>query len=193
MKVAGYILIITGVVTAGKLSDFIICRYLGKLCFSKMWHLLIWLKFITIHSLLPEPEQLYELPKTPKTEKIEDALLCQSPLVSLIFCCTSFICIMQNWPFNLNVTDFFVFLQDNVLPNASEQKSCLLALTAHNWLYRLSADTGRMLQRVYLSSRFKFRWSLIFTVVLKRRWVSANHFDNNNKLHFVSCYSTISG
>ncbi|ROI15930.1 DDB1- and CUL4-associated factor 17 [Anabarilius grahami] len=77
-------------------------------------------------SLLPEPEQLYELPKTPKTEKIEDALLCQSPL-------------------------------DNVLPNASEQKSCLLALTAHNWLYRLSADTGRMLQRVYLSSRFKFR------------------------------------
>ncbi|XDV31078.1 hypothetical protein PO909_033849, partial [Leuciscus waleckii] len=77
-------------------------------------------------SLLPEPEQLYELPKTLKTEKIEDALLCQCPL-------------------------------DNVLPNASEQKSCLLALTAHNWLLRLSADTGGTLQRVYLSSHFKFR------------------------------------
>ncbi|XP_077072827.1 DDB1- and CUL4-associated factor 17 isoform X1 [Siphateles boraxobius] len=77
-------------------------------------------------SLLPEPEQLYELPKTPKTEKIEDALLCQCPL-------------------------------DNVLTNASEQKSCLLALTAHNWLHRLSADTGGTLQRVYLSSHFKFR------------------------------------
>ncbi|XP_039503206.1 DDB1- and CUL4-associated factor 17 isoform X1 [Pimephales promelas] len=77
-------------------------------------------------SLLPKPEQLYELPKTPKTEKIEDALLCQCPL-------------------------------DNVLPNASEQKSCLLALTAHNWLHRLSADTGGTLQRVYLSSHLKFR------------------------------------
>uniref|UniRef100_A0A671QCX6 Uncharacterized protein n=1 Tax=Sinocyclocheilus anshuiensis TaxID=1608454 RepID=A0A671QCX6_9TELE len=77
-------------------------------------------------SLLPEPEQLYELPKAPKTEKIEDALLCQCPL-------------------------------DKVLPNASDQKSCLLVLTAHNWLYRLSADTGKTLERVYLSSHFKFR------------------------------------
>uniref|UniRef100_A0A671QJ80 DDB1 and CUL4 associated factor 17 n=1 Tax=Sinocyclocheilus anshuiensis TaxID=1608454 RepID=A0A671QJ80_9TELE len=76
-------------------------------------------------SLLPEPEQLYELPKAPKTEKIEDALLCQCPLV--------------------------------ILPNASDQKSCLLVLTAHNWLYRLSADTGKTLERVYLSSQFKFR------------------------------------
>ncbi|NP_001138261.1 DDB1- and CUL4-associated factor 17 [Danio rerio] len=80
-------------------------------------------------SLLPEPELLYELPRTPKTEKIEDALLCQCPL-------------------------------ENVLPNASEQKSCLLTLTANNWLYLLSADTGETLQRVYLSSRFKFSRSL---------------------------------
>uniref|UniRef100_A0A8C1TAK3 Ddb1 and cul4 associated factor 17 n=1 Tax=Cyprinus carpio TaxID=7962 RepID=A0A8C1TAK3_CYPCA len=77
-------------------------------------------------SLLPEPEQLYELPKAPKTEKIEDALLCQCPL-------------------------------DKVLPNPSDQKSCLLVLTAHNWLYRLSADTGKTLERIYLSSHFKFR------------------------------------
>lgn len=99
MKVDGYTLRITGVVTAGKLSDFIRLRYLGKVCFPKIWHLLIWLKCITNHSLLPEPEQLYKLPKTPKTEKIEDALLCQCPLVSLIICCTSFICInfLCNW------------------------------------------------------------------------------------------------
>ncbi|XP_051564087.1 DDB1- and CUL4-associated factor 17 isoform X1 [Myxocyprinus asiaticus] len=77
-------------------------------------------------SLLPQPERLYELPKSPKTEKIEDSLLCQCPL-------------------------------GNVLPNASDQKPCLLALTANNWLYRLSADTGQTLQRVYLSSHFKFR------------------------------------
>nr|XP_055071948.1 DDB1- and CUL4-associated factor 17 [Misgurnus anguillicaudatus] len=77
-------------------------------------------------SLLPQPEQLYELPVTPKTEKIEDALLCQCPL-------------------------------DTVLPKASDQKPCLLTLTANNWLYRLSADTGEKLDQVYLSSHFKFR------------------------------------
>ncbi|KAL7881814.1 hypothetical protein AOLI_G00086630 [Acnodon oligacanthus] len=44
-----------------------------------------------------------------------------------------------------------------VLPDASEQKPCLLALTANNWLYRLSADTGETLQRVYLSPHFRFR------------------------------------
>ncbi|TRY90442.1 hypothetical protein DNTS_011807 [Danionella cerebrum] len=77
-------------------------------------------------STLPEPELLYQQPQTPKTEKVEDALLCQCPL-------------------------------ENVLANASEQKPCLLALTANNWLYRVSADTGETLQRVYLSSCVKFR------------------------------------
>uniref|UniRef100_A0A7N8XDV6 Ddb1 and cul4 associated factor 17 n=1 Tax=Mastacembelus armatus TaxID=205130 RepID=A0A7N8XDV6_9TELE len=33
----------------------------------------------------------------------------------------------------------------------------LLFLTASNWLYRLSAETGEELQRVYLSSKHKFR------------------------------------
>ncbi|XP_072541959.1 DDB1- and CUL4-associated factor 17 [Salminus brasiliensis] len=46
---------------------------------------------------------------------------------------------------------------DKVLQQASDQKPSLLALTANNWLYRLSADTGEILQRVYLSSHFKFR------------------------------------
>ena len=32
-------------------------------------------------SLPSEPQLLYELPKRAKAEKIEDALLCQSPLV----------------------------------------------------------------------------------------------------------------
>ncbi|XP_035378837.1 DDB1- and CUL4-associated factor 17 isoform X4 [Electrophorus electricus] len=46
---------------------------------------------------------------------------------------------------------------DHVLPQASEQKPSLLALTANNWLYCLSADNGETLHKVYLSSRFKFR------------------------------------
>ncbi|XP_076025933.1 DDB1- and CUL4-associated factor 17 isoform X2 [Genypterus blacodes] len=62
-----------------------------------------------------------------KLEKIEDALLCQSPL-------------------------------DKALASGPDQKSCLLALTANNWLYRLSAETGEELQRVYLSPRHKFRY-----------------------------------
>ncbi|XP_057192911.1 DDB1- and CUL4-associated factor 17 [Triplophysa rosa] len=73
-------------------------------------------------SLLPQPELLYRLPKT---EKIEDALLCQCPL-------------------------------DTVLPKASDQKPFLLALTK-DWLYRLSAETGKTLEHVYLSSHLKFR------------------------------------
>uniref|UniRef100_A0A4W4GKM9 DDB1- and CUL4-associated factor 17 n=1 Tax=Electrophorus electricus TaxID=8005 RepID=A0A4W4GKM9_ELEEL len=79
-------------------------------------------------SLTPQPQLLYELPKQSKAEKIEDSLLCQCPLVS-----------------------------DHVLPQASEQKPSLLALTANNWLYCLSADNGETLHKVYLSSRFKFR------------------------------------
>ncbi|XP_030642588.1 DDB1- and CUL4-associated factor 17 [Chanos chanos] len=43
------------------------------------------------------------------------------------------------------------------LPRPSDQKPSLLVLTANNWLYRLSADTGEQLQKVYLASHFKFR------------------------------------
>ncbi|KAM3861982.1 DDB1- and CUL4-associated factor 17 [Diretmus argenteus] len=77
-----------------------------------------------VHS---EPQVLYKLPKRSKLEKIEDALLCQSPL-------------------------------DKVLPSPSEHEPCLLALTANNWLYRLSAETGEVLQRVYLSPHYKFKY-----------------------------------
>ncbi|XP_039674145.1 DDB1- and CUL4-associated factor 17 isoform X2 [Perca fluviatilis] len=47
---------------------------------------------------------------------------------------------------------------DNTLASPSDHKPSLLALTANNWLYRLSAETGEELQRVYLSSNHKFRY-----------------------------------
>uniref|UniRef100_A0A4W6FTE7 Ddb1 and cul4 associated factor 17 n=1 Tax=Lates calcarifer TaxID=8187 RepID=A0A4W6FTE7_LATCA len=48
--------------------------------------------------------------------------------------------------------------QDKTLASPSDHKPSLLALTANNWLYRLSAETGEELQRVYLSSNHKFRY-----------------------------------
>ncbi|XP_028249136.1 DDB1- and CUL4-associated factor 17 [Parambassis ranga] len=74
-----------------------------------------------------EPQSLYKLPNRSKQEKIEDALLCQSPL-------------------------------DKTLSSPSDHKPSLLVLTANNWLYRLSAETGKELQGVYLSSKFKFKY-----------------------------------
>ncbi|XP_070693845.1 DDB1- and CUL4-associated factor 17 isoform X1 [Pempheris klunzingeri] len=47
---------------------------------------------------------------------------------------------------------------DKTLASPSDQKPSLLALTANNWLYRLSPETGAELQRVYLSSNHKFRY-----------------------------------
>ncbi|XP_056914754.1 DDB1- and CUL4-associated factor 17 [Takifugu flavidus] len=46
----------------------------------------------------------------------------------------------------------------NVLSNPSDHKPSLLALTANGWLYRLSAETGEELQKVYLSPNIKFRY-----------------------------------
>ncbi|KAM4608991.1 DDB1- and CUL4-associated factor 17 [Polymixia lowei] len=74
-----------------------------------------------------EPQPLYKLPNRSKLEKIEDALLCQSPL-------------------------------EKALSTPFDHKPCLLALTANNWLYRLSAETGKELQKVYLSPQHKFRY-----------------------------------
>ncbi|XP_041806320.1 DDB1- and CUL4-associated factor 17 isoform X2 [Chelmon rostratus] len=47
---------------------------------------------------------------------------------------------------------------DKTLASPSDHKPSLLALTANNWLCRLSAETGEELQRVYLSSNHKFRY-----------------------------------
>ncbi|XP_066490825.1 DDB1- and CUL4-associated factor 17 isoform X2 [Tiliqua scincoides] len=45
-----------------------------------------------------------------------------------------------------------------VLPNPSDYTPSLAVLTAHNWLFRLSANTGEILEKVYLASRCKFRY-----------------------------------
>lgn len=74
-----------------------------------------------------QPKILYKFPKRSKQQKIEDALLCQSPL-------------------------------DKTLSSPAEHKPCLLALTADNWLCRISAETGKELQRVYLSPKYKFKY-----------------------------------
>ncbi|XP_075896154.1 DDB1- and CUL4-associated factor 17 isoform X2 [Nelusetta ayraudi] len=47
---------------------------------------------------------------------------------------------------------------DKTLASPSHHKPSLLALTANGWLYRLSVETGKELQRVYLSSNHKFKY-----------------------------------
>ncbi|KAM4698510.1 DDB1- and CUL4-associated factor 17 [Rhinophrynus dorsalis] len=79
------------------------------------------------NSIAPIPQQIYEMPRCSKSEKIEDALLCESPV-------------------------------GEYLPQASDYTSSLLAVTGHNWLLRLSADTGRSLDKIYLGSYRKFRY-----------------------------------
>ncbi|KAG8432429.1 hypothetical protein GDO86_016904 [Hymenochirus boettgeri] len=44
------------------------------------------------------------------------------------------------------------------LPRPSDYISSLLAVTAHNWLLRISADTGETLEKVYLGSYRKFKY-----------------------------------
>lgn len=50
-----------------------------------------------------------------------------------------------------------IFWQEKVFPNPSDHKASLLVLTANGWLYRLSAETGEELQKVYLSTNVKFK------------------------------------
>ncbi|XP_053121654.1 DDB1- and CUL4-associated factor 17 isoform X2 [Hemicordylus capensis] len=45
-----------------------------------------------------------------------------------------------------------------VLPNPLDCRPSLAVLTAHNWLFRLSASTGEILEKVYLASHCKFRY-----------------------------------
>ncbi|XP_044160285.1 DDB1- and CUL4-associated factor 17 isoform X1 [Bufo gargarizans] len=44
------------------------------------------------------------------------------------------------------------------LATASDYTPSLIAVTGHNWLLRIAADTGETLQRVYLGSYRKFRY-----------------------------------
>ncbi|KAM6071242.1 DDB1- and CUL4-associated factor 17 isoform 3-T3 [Chlamydotis macqueenii] len=81
-----------------------------------------------ISSIAQEPRILYQKPKCSKSEKIEDALLLESPL-------------------------------GEMLPNPSDYKSSLIVLTVQNWLLRLSADSGEILEKIYLAgSCCKFRY-----------------------------------
>ncbi|XP_013816100.1 DDB1- and CUL4-associated factor 17 [Apteryx mantelli] len=81
-----------------------------------------------ISSIAQEPRILYQKPKSPKSEKIEDALLLECPL-------------------------------GETLPSPSDYKSSLVVLTAQNWLLRLSADSGEILEKIYLAgSCCKFRY-----------------------------------
>lgn len=45
-----------------------------------------------------------------------------------------------------------------MLASPSDYKSSLIALTAHNWLLRISATTGKVLEKIYLASYCKFRY-----------------------------------
>ncbi|KAL1786331.1 DDB1-and CUL4-associated factor 17 isoform X1 [Sigmodon hispidus] len=45
-----------------------------------------------------------------------------------------------------------------MLPHPSDYKSSLIALTAHNWLLRISVTTGEVLEKIYLASYCKFRY-----------------------------------
>uniref|UniRef100_A0A2K5BUT8 DDB1 and CUL4 associated factor 17 n=1 Tax=Aotus nancymaae TaxID=37293 RepID=A0A2K5BUT8_AOTNA len=46
----------------------------------------------------------------------------------------------------------------DILPNSADYKSSLIALTAHNWLLRISATTGKILEKIYLGPYCKFRY-----------------------------------
>ncbi|XP_023574912.1 DDB1- and CUL4-associated factor 17 isoform X5 [Octodon degus] len=80
-----------------------------------------------VSSVASEPRKLYEMPKCPKSEKIEDALLWECPV-------------------------------GDILSSPLDYKSSLIALTAHNWLLRISATTGKILEKIYLASYCKFRY-----------------------------------
>ncbi|CAI9560501.1 unnamed protein product [Staurois parvus] len=78
-------------------------------------------------SIPSKPQQLYEMPRCLKSEKIEDAMLCEVPL-------------------------------GEALPQPSDYTASLIAITGHNWLLRIAADTGETLQKVYLGSYRRFRY-----------------------------------
>ncbi|XP_033024098.1 DDB1- and CUL4-associated factor 17 [Lacerta agilis] len=80
-----------------------------------------------VSSTTPEPRIIYQMPRRPRSEKIEDALLLECPV-------------------------------GEVLPSQSDYKPSLLVLTANNWLLRLSASTGEILEKVYLAPHCKFRY-----------------------------------
>lgn len=114
-----------------------------------------WFLKSSVFSVHSVPQVLYKLPQRAKLEKFEDALLCQSPLVcKMKHLWTTYILTLL-WTGSFFSS--FILWQGNVFTKPSDQKSSLLTLTANGWLYRLSAETGEVLQKIYLSSNVKFR------------------------------------
>ena len=51
----------------------------------------------------------------------------------------------------------YMSVQAAVTADVTLCKSSLFALTANNWLHRYELDSGKLLERIFLSPQFKFR------------------------------------
>ncbi|GAB1286417.1 DDB1- and CUL4-associated factor 17 [Apodemus speciosus] len=129
-----------------------------------------------VSSVASEPRKLYEMPKCSKSEKIEDALLWECPVEELYQWDGQWLkALASQWckPDNLRLSRrthrkagelstvhaFSLSTREGeILPDPSDYKSSLIALTAHNWLLRISATTGEILEKIYLASYCKFRY-----------------------------------
>ncbi|XP_070587839.1 DDB1- and CUL4-associated factor 17 isoform X2 [Erythrolamprus reginae] len=118
------------------------------------------------------PRTIYQMPGWPTSEKIEDALFLECPVLkhSTAAACAAGTKVGQRggWrgfgaraeiqpgpsePPAPHRSD-----EGEVLPKPSDYKPSWAAVTAHNWLFRLSANSGEILEKVYLASHCKFRY-----------------------------------
>lgn len=51
----------------------------------------------------------------------------------------------------------FGMFQNQILPEAHCYRPSIIAITAHNWLHRYDLDSGKLLEKVFLSSKYKFK------------------------------------
>ncbi|KAM3854112.1 DDB1- and CUL4-associated factor 17 isoform 2-T2 [Vipera latastei] len=67
---------------------------------------------------------------------------------------------MPGWPTSEKIEDALLLEcpVGEVLPRPSDYKPSWAAVTAHNWLFRLSTNSGEILEKVYLASHCKFRY-----------------------------------
>ncbi|XP_058046734.1 DDB1- and CUL4-associated factor 17 isoform X2 [Ahaetulla prasina] len=67
---------------------------------------------------------------------------------------------MPGWPTSEKIEDALLLEcpVGEVLAKPSDYKPSWAAVTAHNWLFRLSANSGEILEKVYLASHCKFRY-----------------------------------
>jgi hypothetical protein len=110
-------------------------------------------KFRTVYNtngLKGKPTQLYTLPSLRTNEKIESAVVFESPLdqVSMQEC-----------------------------ENHKDFKPCMIGITADGYLIRQDLRTGEKLQSVYLSSKYKFK-HIFWETDLHRVVISSVHVKN---------------